>query len=110
MVLDLECQQKAVVNFWQEEEQRVVKDFRPSQTMTKLESLKKNSHFKTVLKNRVDNNDLFSIYRGKNFIKKNNGKKLHISFVMKKKVGNAVKRNRIKRKVKICCSEIIKNK
>ena len=108
MVLDLECQQKAVVNFWQEEEQRVVKDFRPSQTMTKLESLKKNSHFKTVLKNRVDNNDLFSIYRGKNFIKKNNGKKLHISFVMKKKVGNAVKRNRIKRKLKSVVQKLLK--
>ena len=69
--------------------------------MTKLESLKKNSHFETVLKNRVVNNDLFSIYRVKNFIKKKpNGKKLYISFVMRKKVGNAVKRNRIKRKLK----------
>ena len=77
--------------------------------MTKLESLKKNSHFETVLKNRVINNDLFSIYRTKNFIKKNgNGKKLYISFVMKKKVGNAVKRNRIKRKLKSIVQKLLK--
>ena len=43
--------------------------------MTKLESLKKNSHFETVLRNRVINNDLFSIYRMKNFIKKKSNNK-----------------------------------
>ena len=42
--------------------------------MIKLESLKKNSHFEMVLKHRIINNDLFSIYRKKNFIKKNNKK------------------------------------
>tara|TARA_Y100000766_G_C18373759_1_gene350097 strand:+ start:170 stop:523 length:354 start_codon:yes stop_codon:yes gene_type:complete len=77
--------------------------------MTKLESLKKNSHFETVLKNRVVNNDLFSIYRVKNFIKNNsNSKKLYISFVMRKKVGNAVKRNRIKRKLKSIIQKLLK--
>ncbi len=77
--------------------------------MTKLESLKKNSHFETVLKNRVVNNDLFSIYRVKNFIKKKvNDKKLYISFVMRKKVGNAVKRNRIKRKLKSIVQKLLK--
>jgi len=77
--------------------------------MTKLESLKKNSHFETVLKNRVVNNDLFSIYRVKNFIKKkDSGKRLYISFVMRKKVGNAVKRNRIKRKLKSVVQELLK--
>ena len=77
--------------------------------MIKLESLKKNSHFQTVLKHRVVNNDLFSIYRTKNFIKKkNNGKKLYISFVMRKKVGNAVKRNRIRRKLKSIVQKLSK--
>ncbi len=77
--------------------------------MTKLESLKKNSHFETVLKNRVVNSDLFSIYRVKNFIKKKtNGKKLYISFVMRKKVGNAVKRNRIKRRLKSIVQKLLK--
>ena len=77
--------------------------------MIKLESLKKNSHFQTVLKHRVINNDLFSIYRTKNFIKKKDSvKKLHISFVMKKKIGNAVKRNRIKRKLKSIVQKLLK--
>ncbi len=54
--------------------------------MTKLESLKKSSHFQTVLKHRVVNSDLFTIYRTKNFIKKTKeNKKLYISFIMKKK-------------------------
>ena len=77
--------------------------------MTKLESLKKNSHFETVLRNRVVNNDLFTIYCVKNFIKKkNNTKKLYISFVMRKKIGNAVKRNRIKRKLKSVVQKLLK--
>ena len=77
--------------------------------MTKLESLKKNSHFETVLKKRVVNNDLFSIYCVKNFIKaKDAHKKLYISFVMRKKVGNAVKRNKIKRKLKSIVQKLLK--
>tara|TARA_B100001029_G_C15031211_1_gene437084 strand:+ start:1178 stop:1531 length:354 start_codon:yes stop_codon:yes gene_type:complete len=77
--------------------------------MIKLESLKKNSQFETVLKNRVINNELFSIYKAKNFIKnKSNLKKLYISFVMRKKVGNAVKRNRIKRRLKSTVQKLLK--
>ena len=77
--------------------------------MTKLESLKKSSHFEVVLKHRVINNDLFTIYRTKNFVKKTKeNKKLHISFVMRKKVGNAVKRNRIKRKLKSIVQKLLK--
>ena len=69
--------------------------------MTKLESLKKNSHFQKVLKNKVINNDCFTIYRSKNFLEKNKiNKKLYVSFVMKKKMGNAVKRNKVKRKLR----------
>ncbi len=79
--------------------------------MTKLISLKKNSHFTTVLKNRVISNSLFSIYCVKNFIKKNNStKKLYISFVMKKKIGNSVKRNRIKRKLRSVVEKLLKVK
>tara|TARA_B100000029_G_C16888976_1_gene709607 strand:- start:29 stop:391 length:363 start_codon:yes stop_codon:yes gene_type:complete len=77
--------------------------------MIKLESLKKSSHFQIVLKNRIVNNDLFTIYRTKNFIKKTKEpKKLYISFIMKKKIGNAVKRNRIKRKLKSSVQELLK--
>ena len=101
MASETECLLKLEDNFWPEEELRVEKDFLHKYTMTRLESLKKSSHFVAVLKNRVLNNDFYTIYRKKNFIKKaSNQKKLYISFVMKKKVGNAVKRNRIKRKLK----------
>ena len=103
MALDQECQQKQEENFWRDEEQKVVKNFLlKNNIMTKLESLKKSSHFQTVLKHRVVNSDLFTIYRTKNFIKKTTEhKKLYISFVMRKKIGNAVKRNRIKRKLNL---------
>ena len=77
--------------------------------MTKLESLRKNSHFEIVLKNRIINNDCFSIYRAKNFINKSKeNKKLYISFVMRKKIGNAVKRNKIKRKLKSIVQKLVK--
>ncbi len=109
MVLSTEWLQNLEENFCLEEEQRVEKDFRLKLIMTKLVSLKKSSHFKIVLKNRVVSNDLFTIYRVKNFIKKtNNTKKLYISFVMRKKIGNAVKRNRIKRKLKSIIQKLLK--
>ena len=77
--------------------------------MTKLESLKKNYHFQKVLRNRVISNECFTIYRSKNFLdKKNKSKKLYISFVMRKKIGNAVKRNKIKRKLKAIVQKLIK--
>tara|TARA_Y100001970_G_scaffold216535_1_gene265052 strand:- start:291 stop:749 length:459 start_codon:yes stop_codon:yes gene_type:complete len=108
MVLGQECRQKPAENFCQEEGQRVGKDFLLKKSMTKLESLKKSSHFQIVLKHRVVNSDLFSIYRAKNFIKKTKeNKKLYISFVMKKKIGNAVKRNRIKRKLKSIVQKLL---
>ena len=71
MVLDQECLQKLEENFCLEDDQKVGKDSLLKKIMTKLESLKKNSHFKIVLKNRVINNDCFSIYRSKNFMDKN---------------------------------------
>tara|TARA_Y100001970_G_C13519950_1_gene502472 strand:+ start:63 stop:425 length:363 start_codon:yes stop_codon:yes gene_type:complete len=77
--------------------------------MIKLQSLKKNSHFETVLKHKVVNSDLYAIYRTKNFIKKSKEtKKLYISFVMKKKIGNAVKRNRIRRRLKSIVQKLLK--
>ncbi len=109
MDLDQECLQKLEENFCLEDDQKVGKDSLLKRIMTKLESLKKNSHFKIVLKNRVINNDCFSIYRSKNFIDKNKlNKKLYISFVMRKKIGNAVKRNKIKRKLKAIVQKLIK--
>ena len=43
------------------------------------------------------------------FLKKTKyNKKLHISFVMKKKIGNAVKRNKIKRKLRAIVQKLLK--
>ena len=97
MASETECLLKLEDNFWREEELRVEKDFLHKYTMTRLESLKKSSHFGTVLKNRVLNNDFYTIYRKKNFIKKaSNKKKLYISFVMKKKLEMLLKEIELK--------------
>ena len=78
--------------------------------MIKLESLKKNIHFKLVLKEKKVHTDFFSIFAAKNFIPKKNKKLLHISFVMKKKIGNAVTRNKIRRKLKAIVHRLLKIK
>ena len=78
--------------------------------MIKLESLKKNNHFKLALKEKKIHTDFFSIYAAKNFIPTKNKKLLHISFVMKKKIGNAAKRNRIRRKLKGIVHKLLKIK
>lgn len=72
--------------------------------MNKLSSLKSNIEFRSLLKLNKINNNYFTIYFGKIYNQSQN--KLKISFVTKKKVGNAVKRNRIKRKLK---SAVIQN-
>ncbi len=78
--------------------------------MIKLESLKKNIHFKSVLKEKKVHTDFFSIFAAKNFISNKNKNILHISFVMKKKIGIAVKRNRIRRKLKAIVHKLLKIK
>ena len=78
--------------------------------MVKLVSLKKSSHFRSVLKDRKFHTDFFSIFVTKNFIKSNNSNNLIISFVMKKKIGNAVKRNKIRRKLKAIVQKLIKKR
>ena len=76
----------------------------------KLESLKKGSHFKRALKDKKIHSDYFSIFAVKNFIKPKNKKNLIISFVMKKKIGNAVKRNKIRRKLKAIVVKLLKKR
>ena len=78
--------------------------------MIKLESLKKNDHFRLALKEKKIHSDFFSIFAAKNFISSNNKNLLHISFVMKKKIGNAVKRNKIRRKLKAIVHKLLKIK
>ena len=78
--------------------------------MVKLESLKKSGHFKKVLKEKKVHSEYFSIFAAKNFIQAKNKKKLKISFVMKKKIGNAVKRNKIRRKLKAIVLKLLKKR
>jgi len=78
--------------------------------MIKIESLKKNNHFKLALKEKKVHTDFFSIFAAKNFIHDKKKNLLHISFVMKKKIGNAVRRNRIRRKLKAIVHKLLKIK
>jgi|TARA_B100000767_G_scaffold211147_1_gene198257 ribonuclease P protein component len=78
--------------------------------MVKLESLKKSIHFKLALKERKVHTDFFSLFAAKNFIKLKNKQDLIISFVMKKKIGNAVKRNKIRRRLKAIVQKLLKIK
>ena len=76
--------------------------------MVKLESLKKSYQFKKTLKEKKVHSDFFSIFATKNFYKPKYKSNLLISFVMKKKIGNAVIRNRIKRKLRYAVQKIYK--
>ena len=78
--------------------------------MVGLESLKKSNQFKKALKEKKVHSDFFSIFAAKNFISSKNKNLLHISFVMKKKIGNAVKRNKIRRKLKAIVCKLLKIK
>tara|TARA_Y100000590_G_scaffold329324_1_gene374012 strand:+ start:97 stop:450 length:354 start_codon:yes stop_codon:yes gene_type:complete len=66
--------------------------------MIKFQSLKKSKDFIKILKEKKINTRYFTIYFNKN--SNNSNKYLNISFVMKKNIGNAVTRNRVKRKLK----------
>ena len=76
--------------------------------MIKFKSLNQSNQFLKILKKNKINNKYFTLYFDKN--KKNIGKYLNISFVMKKKIGNAVVRNKIKRKLKSAVHKTLKEK
>ena len=77
--------------------------------MIKFKSLNQSKDFLKVLKKNKLNNRYFTIYFDKK-LKKEINKCLNISFVMKKKIGNAVIRNKIKRKLKYAVQKILKEK
>ena len=65
---------------------------------SKILALSKNEEFRTLIKKKKVSNKYVTIFFGHlNNRDKNN---LNISFVTKKKIGNAVKRNKIKRRLK----------
>ena len=73
---------------------------------SKIVALSKNEEFKNLLNQRKVSNKYVTIFFGK-LINKNNAK-LNISFVTKKKIGNAVKRNKIKRRLRNIMNDAVK--
>ena len=74
---------------------------------SKILALSKNEEFKTLLKKKKISNKYVTIFFGHLENKKSN--KLNISFVAKKKIGNAVKRNKIKRRLRNIMNEAVKS-
>ena len=74
--------------------------------MIKFKSLNRSKDFLKILKKKKINTKYYTIYFDRN--SKNLNKYLNISFVMKKKIGNAVTRNKIKRKLKYAVQKIAK--
>ena len=73
---------------------------------SKIVALSKNEEFKTLLKKKKISNQYVTIFYG-NLENKNN-KKFNISFVTKRKIGNSVQRNKIKRRLKNIMNNAIK--
>ncbi len=72
----------------------------------KISSLSKKEDFKSIIKGRKINNKYLTIFFKK--LSDKNDKKLNISFVAQKKIGNAVKRNKIKRRLRNIMNDAIK--
>ena len=73
---------------------------------SKILALSKNEEFKTLLKKKKVSNKYVTIFFG--YLSNKNSKRLNISFVTKKKIGNAVNRNRIKRRLRNIINDAIK--
>ena len=73
---------------------------------SKISSLSKNEDFKNLLSGRKINNQYSTIFFKK--ISSKNTKFLNVSFVTKKKIGNAVKRNKIKRRLRNIMNDAVK--
>ena len=73
---------------------------------SKITSLSKNIEFKSLLNGKKISNKYSTIFFKK--LSNKNVKKLNVSFVAKKKLGNAVVRNRIKRRLRNIMNEAIK--
>ena len=73
---------------------------------SKIVALSKNEEFKSLLKKKKISNKYVTIFFG--HLDKKDNKKLNISFSVKKKIGNAVKRNKIKRRLRNIMNEAVK--
>ena len=73
---------------------------------SKILALSKNEDFKNLLKKKKISNKYVNIFFG--VLSNKKIANLNISFVTKKKIGNAVKRNKIKRQLKNIINDAIK--
>ena len=73
---------------------------------SKILALSKNEEFKSLLKKKKVSDKYVTVFFG--ILDNKNNKKLNISFVAKKKIGNAVKRNKIKRRLRNIINDAIK--
>ena len=74
---------------------------------SKISSLSKSDDFKNLLSGRKISNPYSVIFFKK--ISYKNNKLLNVSFVTKKKIGNAVKRNKIKRRLRNIMNDAVKS-
>ena len=74
---------------------------------SKIVALSRNQDFKDLINEKKITNKYVTIFFGK--LKNKNFNKLNISFVTKKKIGNAVKRNKIKRRLKNIMNDAVKS-
>ena len=73
---------------------------------SKITSLSRNEDFKSILCGKKISNKYITIFFKK--LPDKDYKKLNISFVTKKKIGNAVKRNKIKRRLRNIMNDAVK--
>jgi len=73
---------------------------------SKILALSNNKEFQELIKKKKISNKYITIYFGK--LDNKDNKKLNISFSVKKKIGNAVKRNKIKRRLKNIMNDAVK--
>ena len=73
---------------------------------SKIIALSRNEEFKNLLKQKKISNKYVTIFFGR--LKDKNKKMFNISFVTKKKIGNAVKRNKIKRRLRNIANDAVK--
>ena len=74
---------------------------------SKITRLSENEDFKSILGGKKISNKYLTIFFKK--LSNKDYKKLNISFVTTKKIGNAVQRNKIKRRLRNIMNEAIKN-
>tara|TARA_B100001540_G_scaffold123676_1_gene110267 strand:- start:465 stop:806 length:342 start_codon:yes stop_codon:yes gene_type:complete len=74
---------------------------------SKISSLSKSEDFKNLLNGKKISNPYSTIFFRK--LSSKNNKLLNISFVAKKKIGNAVKRNKIKRRLRNIINDAVKS-